>query len=66
VTSTTPQPSVSGRRERAHPVEEITVAGNLADLLRDVDGVANDLLWLGSLGAPSFRVARLTVAGSDS
>jgi PmbA protein len=52
--------------ERAHPVEEITVAGNLADLLRDVDGVANDLLWLGSLGAPSFRVARLTVAGSDS
>jgi PmbA protein len=49
--------------ERAHPVEEVTVAGNLADLLRDVDRVASDLLWLGSLGAPSFRVARLTVAG---
>jgi len=50
--------------ERAFPVEEITVAGNLADLLRDVDRVASDLLWLGSLGAPSFRVAQLTVAGS--
>jgi PmbA protein len=52
------------RGERAFPVEEITVAGNLADLLRDVDRVANDLLWLGSLAAPSFRVAQLTVAGS--
>jgi len=54
------------RGERAFPVEEITVAGNLADLLRDVDRVADDLLWLGSLGAPSFRVARLTVAGSSA
>ena len=53
------------RGERAYPVEEITVAGNLTDLLRDVDRVANDLLWLGSLGAPSFRVAQLTVAGSE-
>jgi len=51
--------------ERAYPVEEITVAGNLADLLRDVDRVANDLLWLGSIAAPSFRVARLTVAGNS-
>ena len=46
-------------------MEEITVAGNLADLLRDVDQVADDLLWLGSLAAPSFRVAQLTVAGSS-
>ncbi|MEN8161713.1 MAG: metallopeptidase TldD-related protein [Myxococcota bacterium] len=50
--------------KRAHPVEEVTVASNLADLLRDVDAIANDLLWLGSLAAPSFRVARLTVGGS--
>jgi len=52
------------RGERTHPVEEVTVAGNLGDLLRDVDRVASDLLWLGSLGAPSFRVGRLTVAGA--
>ncbi len=52
------------RGERVHPVEEVTVAGNLADLLQGVDRVANDLLRLGSLGAPSFRVACLTVAGA--
>jgi PmbA protein len=51
------------RGELAHPVEEITVAGNLADLLRDVDRVGSDLLRLGPLGSPSFRVAHLTVAG---
>jgi PmbA protein len=51
------------RGERAHPVEEITVAGNLGDLLGGVDRVGSDLLRIGSLGAPSFRVARMTVAG---
>jgi len=48
---------------RTHPVEEVTVAGNLGALLRDIDAIANDLLWLGSLAAPSFRVSRLTVGG---
>ena len=50
--------------ECVHPVEEVTVAGNLADLLQGVDRVGSDLLRLGSLGAPSFRVACLTVAGA--
>jgi len=54
------------RGERTHPVEEVTVAGSLADVLLGVDRVANDLLWLGSLGAPSFRVARMTVAGQQA
>jgi len=49
--------------EIAFPVEEITVAGNFGDMLRDIDAVGNDLLWLGAAAAPSFRVARMTVAG---
>lgn len=50
--------------ERIHPVEEITVAGNLADILMQIDAVGDDLLWLGRIAAPSLRVARLTVAGA--
>jgi len=50
--------------ECVHPVEEVTVAGNLEDLLQGVDRIGSDLLRLGSLGAPSFRVACLTVAGA--
>jgi len=50
--------------ERAHPVEEITVAGNLGEMLCAVDAVGGDLLWLGPVAAPSLRVASLAVAGS--
>ena len=54
---------VEGGR-RSHPVEEITVAGNLGAMLADVDAVAGDLLWQGAVASPSLRVARMTVAGS--
>ncbi len=46
-----------------HPVEEITIAGNLGQMLLDVDAVGSDLLWQGRVAAPSLRVARMTVAG---
>lgn len=46
-----------------HPVEEVTVAGSLRDLLAGVDAVASDLLRQGGVAAPSFRVARMTVGG---
>ncbi len=47
----------------AYPVEEITIAGNLADMLTRIDAVAADLHWLGRVAAPSLRVSRMTVAG---
>jgi PmbA protein len=46
-----------------HPVEEITIAGNLGQMLLDVDAVGSDLLWQGRVASPSLRVARMTVAG---
>ncbi len=49
--------------EATFPVEEITIAGNLGDMLSDVDAVGEELLWLGSVAAPPLRVARMTVAG---
>jgi PmbA protein len=47
-----------------HPVHEITIAGNLKDMLMDVDAVGNDLVWRGAVAAPTLRVRRMTVAGS--
>jgi PmbA protein len=49
--------------ERIHPVEEITVAGNLAEMLIEIDAVGSELIWLGSIAAPALRIARMTVAG---
>jgi PmbA protein len=50
--------------ELAFPVEEITIAGNLGAMLKDIDAVGNDLLWLGSAAAPTLRISRMTIAGS--
>jgi PmbA protein len=49
--------------EIAYPVEEVTIAGNFADMLRGIDAVGSDMLWLSRIGSPSVRVARMTVAG---
>lgn len=49
--------------EIAYPVEEITIAGNLGDMLSNVDRVADDLVWRGRIASPSLRISRMTVAG---
>lgn len=46
----------------AAPVKGAMLSGNLLDLLARVDGVAADLTFQGSLGAPTFRVSSLDVA----
>ncbi|MFQ5415821.1 MAG: TldD/PmbA family protein [Myxococcota bacterium] len=51
--------------EITHPVEEVTIAGNLADMLADIDAVGSDLIWLGRIASPSVRIARMTLAGAD-
>jgi len=50
--------------EIAYPVEEITIAGNLGDMLGAVDAVGSDLLWLGRIASPPLRIARMTIAGT--
>jgi len=49
--------------EVVHPVEEVTIAGNLGDMLCAVDAVGSELEWRGSRAAPPLRVASMTVAG---
>ena len=49
--------------ELAGPVGEITISRNLDELLKGIDGVANDLQMRTSVAAPSFRVDQMTVAG---
>jgi len=49
--------------ELAYPVEEITVAGNLKDMLLNVAEIANDMEFRGSIASPTLRIDGLTVAG---
>ncbi|HVP44156.1 MAG TPA: TldD/PmbA family protein [Terriglobales bacterium] len=49
--------------ELGYPVEEITVAGNLKDMLRNISQIGNDLVFRGAVAAPTIRIDGLTVAG---
>lgn len=44
------------------PVREVTIAGNLKDILLSVDAVASDFKWSGT-GTPAFRVKKMAVSG---
>ena len=50
--------------EIQYPVEEITVAGNLAKMFKGIVGVGNDVLVRGSRESGSILVESMTVAGS--
>jgi len=50
--------------ELTHSVEEITIAGNLGDMLLAIDAVGSDLLWRGRTASPSLRIANMTIGGS--
>jgi PmbA protein len=52
------------RGDLAFPVEEITIAGNLRDMLRDVEMIGSDLTWRGSIAAPTLKIGAMTVAGN--
>ncbi len=49
--------------ELAFPVEEITIAGNLKEMLCNISGIASDLEFRGSVASPTLRIEGLTVAG---
>ncbi|MDZ5035223.1 metallopeptidase TldD-related protein, partial [Clostridium perfringens] len=50
--------------KKDYPVEQITVAGNFFNLLKDIEEVGNDLKFpMSSIGSPSVKISELSVAG---
>jgi PmbA protein len=49
--------------EIAHPVQEVTIAGNLKELYRDIQAVGSDVDRRGVIQCGSLLVGRMTVAG---
>ena len=47
-----------------HAVEEVTIAGNLAEMLMNVTSIGNDLVFRGSVASPTLRIDGMTVAGA--
>lgn len=49
--------------ELAYPVEEVTVAGNLGEILGGITMVGADLEFRGPVASPTLKVEEMTVAG---
>jgi PmbA protein len=49
--------------ELGHAVEEITIAGNLKEMLNNITAIANDLQFRGSVASPTLRIDGMTIAG---
>jgi PmbA protein len=49
--------------EVAYPVHEITIAGNLKEMLRQIVAVGNDVDARGGVRTGSILIERMTIAG---
>ena len=49
--------------EPAFPVSEITIAGNLKQMLMDIAYVGNDLEFRGSVNSPTLVIGEMTISG---
>jgi PmbA protein len=51
--------------ELTHAVEEITIAGNLKEMFRNVSATGNDLEFRGAGAVPTVRVEGMTISGGS-
>ena len=49
--------------ELAYPVSEITIAGNLKQMLMDLSQVASNLEFRGSIASPTIMIQEMTISG---
>jgi PmbA protein len=47
-----------------HAVEEVTIAGNLAEMLLNVTAIGNDLEFRSAVASPTLRIDGMTIAGA--
>jgi PmbA protein len=50
--------------ELAYAVQEITIAGNLKEMFKNIVAVGNDLEFRGAITAPTLRIEGMTIAGA--
>lgn len=46
-----------------HPVQEVTIAGNLLEMFKNIEMVGNDVTFLGSIAAPTLKIGKMVISG---
>lgn len=49
--------------EFAFPVQEITIAGNMLDMMMNIDAIGNDAKFMSTVTSPTFRISEMTISG---
>jgi PmbA protein len=44
-------------------VQEVTIAGNLRDMLKNIEMVGNDVTFIGSIAAPTLKIGKMVISG---
>lgn len=50
--------------ELAHPVQEITIAGNVLEMLKSIEAIGNDLEFRSSVASPTLKIGSMMIAGA--
>jgi len=47
----------------AYPVHEVTIAGNLSQMLQAIEMIGNDNVFMGTVAAPTLKIRSMTLSG---
>jgi PmbA protein len=47
----------------AYPVQEVTIAGNLRQMLQDIEMIGSDIRFMGAAAAPTLKIRSMTLSG---
>ncbi|HWP82209.1 MAG TPA: TldD/PmbA family protein [Bacteroidota bacterium] len=50
--------------ELAFPVHEVTVAGNMLEMLQNIEMVGNDLEFFGPVASPTIKISEMSISGT--
>lgn len=51
--------------EYAYPVREAVISGNIIDLMKRIDGIADDIRFYGRIGSPSVMISDVDISGGS-
>ena len=46
-----------------HPVQEVTIAGNLLEMLKNIEMVGADVTFVGAIAAPTLKIRNMVISG---
>ena len=50
--------------EFTHAVQEVTIAGNLREMLKNIEMIGNDVTFIGSIAAPTLKIGNMVISGA--